>query len=379
MGNSLPSNRLSVDTPLSPLADVLAWLRLTLVPGVSLRAQRALLEQFGTAQAALDAPLSAIVSVIGVEPARLLAEGPAPALVEASLRWLARSGCHLIPVNDVRYPQALLQIADPPPVLYAQGRIDLLAAPALAIVGSRNASPQGARDAQALARALSDAGLAIVSGLAIGIDAAAHRGGLAGGGSSIAVLGTGPDIIYPRRNRDLAHALAGQGCVISEFPVGTRALPGNFPRRNRLISGMSRAVLVVEAALPSGSLSTAKCALDQNRDVFAVPGSIHSPLSKGCHWLIKEGAKLVESAEDALRELRMEAVLAPAPVAPRPSAQPDPIIDAMGFAPATVDQIAQRTGLDAATLAARLAQLEIDEGVAALPGGWFQRIDKRVV
>ena len=191
----------------------------------------------------------------------------------------------------------------PPPLLHVAGRAELLAAPAFAIVGSRNASTQGSRDAYQLALALSASGLPIVSGLAMGIDAAAHRGGLAERGSSIAVMGTGPDVCYPRDNAALAAALARDGALVSEFPLGTAPRAGNFPRRNRLISGMSRGVLVVEAALGSGSLTTARRALEQDRDVFAVPGSIHSPLSKGCHWLIKEGAKLVESAADVLLEL----------------------------------------------------------------------------
>jgi len=279
-------------------------------------------------------------------------------------------------LGEARYPKAFLNIADPPTAFYAQGRVDLLNTPAFAIVGSRNATPQGLRDAEAFALELSQAGLTIASGMAIGIDAAAHRGGLAGEGSSIAVLGTGPDIVYPRRNRDLAHELAQRGCLITEFALGSPSVAGNFPQRNRLISGLSRGVLVVEASMPrSGSLITARCAADQNRDVFAIPGSIHSPLSKGCHWLIKQGAKLVENADDVLEELG----IAPKCEEParKPGRKPDPLLDAIGFAPASIDQLAQRSNLDAATLAARLSRLEIEGRVEALAGGWFQRVDAR--
>jgi DNA processing protein len=188
--------------------------------------------------------------------------------------------------------------------LYARGRIELLRRPALAVVGSRNATAQGAANAESFAKALSDSGLTIVSGLALGVDAAAHRGGLAGAGSTIAVLGTGIDVIYPRTNATLAAQIAERGLLISEFPLATGALASNFPRRNRLISGLAQGCLVVEAALASGSLITARSAAEQGREVFAVPGSIHSPVSKGCHALIKSGAKLVESAEDILGELR---------------------------------------------------------------------------
>ena len=368
-----------VDSALSSHADIHAWLRLALVPGVSPAVQRALLKEFGTPQSVVAASRGVVALHAGEKVARLITQGPSAEAVDATLKWLAKPGCHLLAIGDAPYPGALLDIPDPPTVLYARGQIELLNRPSFAIVGSRNATPQGLRDAHAFARALSDAGLAIVSGLALGIDAAAHRGGLAGAGSSVAVMGTGADIIYPRRNHDLAHALAGQGCLISEFPVGTPSLAGNFPRRNRLISGLARGVLVVEAALPSGSLTTARFALEQGRDVFAIPGSIHSPLSKGCHWLIKEGAKLVESADDVLAELGGGIVARSVPLEATQPGKVEPILDAMGFAPATLDQLAQRTGLDAATLAAQLAHLEIEESVAALPGGWFQRIEKHVI
>lgn len=350
--------------------EVRAWLALTLVPGVSLRTQHALLKALGSPLAVAAAPFSQLAQVAGPEAAGALKRGPRPGLLEGTMRWLEGPDRHLVAAGDDRYPQALLHIGDPPHVLYVQGRTELLNAPSLAIVGSRNATPHGAQDAQELARALSDAGLAIVSGLALGIDAAAHRGGLAGASSSLAIMGTGPNVLYPRRNQPLARELAQRGCLVSEFPLDTPAAAGNFPRRNRLISGISRGVLVVEAALKSGSLITAQCALDQGRDVFAVPGSVHSPLSKGSHSLIKGGAVLVEGVDDVLRELDM------APTGQTQAACTrggDLVLDALGFAPASLDELAMRTQLGAATLAARLTRLELEGSVDSLPGGRFQR------
>lgn len=295
------------------------------------------------------------------------------AQAEAAAKWCEQPGHHLIARGDPAYPKALEEIADPPRLLYVKGRLELLQKPAFAIVGSRNATAQGVRDAEAFAYALSSAGLPIVSGLALGIDAAAHRGGLRAEGASIAVVGTGADRLYPARNRDLADALAASGALVSEFPLGTPPLPQNFPRRNRLISGLARGVLVVEAALESGSLITARFAAEQNRDVFAIPGSIHAPTSKGCHQLIKDGAKLVDCVEDILEELRIEALQPPPSPRTRVEAQ-DPFLAAMGAAPVSLDQIAQRTGEAAGEIAARLSALQIDGHVAAMPGGLFQRL-----
>ena len=368
-----------MDTSLSSREDAPSWLRLTLVPGVPAATQRSLLKAFGTPEGVVCASRRDIAAVAGGKVAELLSGGPDAALLEKTLRWIERPGQHFIALSDESYPKALLDIAEPPTVLYVTGRVEMLNVPAFAIVGSRNATPQGMRDAEAFAHALSQAGLAIVSGLALGIDAAAHRGGLAAAGSSMAVMGTGPDIIYPRRNLELAQALASKGCLISEFALGTPSAPGNFPRRNRLISGLSRGVLVVEAALQSGSLTTARCALEQGRDVFAIPGSIHSPLSKGCHWLIQQGAKLVESAQDVLGELGWNAPRAAQETAGAEEHDRDPLLEAMGFAPVSIDQMAELTGLGAAKLAARLSYLEIDGRITALAGGWFQRIKKRVI
>jgi DNA processing protein len=338
-------------------------------------AQRALLRAFGSPAAAVDAAPSDIAEIVGRPAAEALGQGPTPDAVDATLDWLAQDGNRLLALGDADYPGMLLQIADPPTILFAMGRIELLNVPAIAMVGSRNASHQGIADAEGLARALSDARLCIVSGLALGIDAAAHRGGLAGASSSVAVVGTGLDRVYPSRNRDLAHRLAKEGALISEFPLGAAPVPSNFPRRNRLISGLSRGVLVVEAALKSGSLTTARTALDQGRDVFALPGSIHSPLAKGCHALIKQGAKLVESADDVLVELGLAAAV---PARHRGiSGTDDSLISALGHAPASLDALAERTGQPARLLAARLTEFELAGAVERLPGGLFRRLARK--
>jgi DNA processing protein len=298
--------------------------------------------------------------------------GPDASLLAETLAWLDQPGNSLLTLGDPDYPKPLLEIADPPALLYCKGRRDLLGRPGLGIVGSRNATPQGLRDAEAFALALSDAGLTIVSGLALGIDAAAHRGGLAGSGSSIAVVGTGLDRIYPARNKALAHRLAEQGLILSEFALGTPPLPGHFPSRNRLISGLARGVLVVEATTDSGSLITARVAAEQGREVFAIPGSIHSPLARGCHALLKQGAKLVESAADILDELAWQQRITPPAHLSAPL--PDPVLDAMDGAPVTLDTLAQRSGLTLDALSAKLLTLELEGRIAPLPGGRYQKI-----
>jgi DNA processing protein len=296
--------------------------------------------------------------------------------VARALDWASGAQHFVVTLADEIYPRALLEIPDPPPLLYAHGKLELLQQPALAIVGSRNASAQGESNAEHFAKALSEAGLTVVSGLALGIDAAAHRGGLAARGSTIAVLGTGIDIVYPNRNAELAAEIARSGLLVSEFPLGTPAIAHNFPRRNRLISGLARGCLVVEAAVASGSLITARCAADQGRDVFAIPGSIHSPLSKGCHALIKTGAKLVESAEDVLAEL---AGFKPSGSASTVRGESEPasgLLAAMGHDPVDVDSLCARAGLSAEQVASELLRLELDGRVTALPGGLYQRLEK---
>lgn len=361
-----------MNTDHSSRFDAAAWLGLTLVPGVAQSAQRSLLQAFGSPGQVLEESFAAIASVCGTGVATALAQSAGASMVDRALRWLDVDGNHLVALADAAYPAPLLEIHDPPTVLYVRGRLELLNSTCVAIVGSRNATLQGARDAEGFAAKLSEAGVCIVSGLAAGIDAAAHRGGLAHEGSSIAIMGTGADVIYPSANRTLAEQLARDGCIVSEFPLGAPPEKGNFPRRNRVISGLSRGVLVVEAALQSGSLITARRALHQDRDVFAIPGSIHSPLSKGCHDLLKQGAILVENADDILVELRMKRRRDDTPA--RDGATGDPLLEAMGYAPISMDQITSITGLGPAKLAASLSRLEIDGRIAALAGGLFQRI-----
>jgi DNA processing protein len=356
-------------------SDATEWLRLCLVPGIPGASQRALLKAFGTPGAAIGASHSAVAEVSGRDVADALAAGPAPALLATTLAWLEAPGRHLLALGDDDYPRSLLEIPDPPTILHALGDPALLGHPAIAIVGSRNATRQGTIDAHEFALALSRLGYSIASGLAVGIDAAAHRGGLAGPSSTIAVVGTGLDRVYPATHRELAREIASRGVLVSEFALGTPPLAANFPRRNRIISGLTRGVLVIEAAVASGSLTTARLALEQGRDVFAVPGSIHSPLSKGCHWLIKQGAKLVESAEDLLAEL--QGIPAPFPAAPSPDeSRPggEPLLETLGHSPASLDALALRTGDSASTLAAELTRLELAGRVERLPGGLYRQL-----
>jgi DNA processing protein len=355
------------------------WIRLTLVAGVGGESQRALLRKLGPPENIFRATRSDLERVVSAPLAAGLLAQPAQAEIDRTLAWASQTGNHLITLADPEYPRALLETPDPPIMLYGKGRLELLDRPALAVVGSRNPTPQGLANAEAFSRALSESGLTIVSGLALGIDAAAHRGALDRVGSTIAVIGTGADRVYPARNQDLAHRIAQQGLILSEFALGTPALAANFPRRNRLISGLSRGVLVVEAAERSGSLITARLAGEQGREVFAIPGSIHSALSKGCHRLIKDGAKLVESAADVLSEIGQtgaaHAAAGPRPTAAPASAEDAALLAAMGYDPVDLDELTQRTGLTPGALSAMLLALELEGRVAALAGGRFQRLD----
>jgi DNA processing protein len=358
-----------------PDQELLSWIKLGLVAELSAAPFRKLLAEFGSPEAICSATHSALRHLVTAEVASALERGPDPARVEATLRWLEDSSNRVITLADEAYPRLLLETSDPPALLYLKGNPDLLNRNALAVVGSRNATQQGIANAEAFAHELSDGGFTIVSGLALGIDAAAHRGGLAGAGSSIAVVGTGLDIVYPARNRDLAHRLAEEGALVSEFALGMPALASNFPRRNRLLSGMARGCLIVEAALKSGSLITARYALEQGREVFAVPGSIHSSLSKGCHLLIKQGAKLVESAADILEEFGVRTAPAKA-VGNIRSGNPDldTVLEALGFDPVALEKLCERCGLTPESASAMLLQLELDGFVNRLPGGKFQRL-----
>ncbi|HVF64500.1 MAG TPA: DNA-processing protein DprA [Casimicrobiaceae bacterium] len=353
-----------------------AWARFALV-SVPQPVAVALLQRFGSAEGIFAATHAQLTQAVPPPLAARILAHPDAGVFERTRAWLDHPDHHLLAWDDDDYPHALLELGDAPPVLFYRGRRDALNTPAIAIVGSRHATPQGVDNARMFARALSQAGLAIVSGLALGIDAAAHRGALDAGAPTIACVGTGPDRIYPASNDALADEIVATGGLVSEFLPGTPPLRQNFPRRNRLISGLARGVLVVEATLQSGSLITARLAGEQGRDVFAIPGSIHSPFSKGCHKLIREGAKLVETAQDVLDELAIPGVALSIDngVARERGATAYPaIIAALGGDPCDVDTLIARTQLSAASLSAALVELELDGHVAALPGGRWQKV-----
>lgn len=352
-----------------------SWLHLTLTPGLGAVTIRELLKQFGLPENVLTRKRAELARLAPADALEALDSQSVARAVEQALEWVSQPGRAVVTLADDHYPRPLLEIADPPTLLYARGHLELLGRPALAIVGSRNATAQGARDAERFARAFSEAGLTIVSGMALGIDTAAHRGALAARGSTIAVLGTGIDVAYPARNGALYEEIAEKGLLLSEFPLGTHPVAQNFPRRNRLISGLAQGCLVVEAAPASGSLITARAAAEQGRDVFAIPGSIHSPLAKGCHALIKSGAKLVESAEDVLAELSafQRGGSASTPL-PQAEAGDEPLLEHMGFDPVDVDSLCARAGLPARRVSAELLRLELAGRIATLPGGFFQRL-----
>ncbi|MCW5617717.1 MAG: DNA-processing protein DprA [Nitrosomonas sp.] len=376
-------------------ADIESWLKLCLIKGVGDESIRRLLVAFGNPAAILSAPEAALERIVKKSIGKHIKRGAEPARVNAALNWLKDPANSIVTLAESDYPAQLLHIQDPPPLLYFKGNRDLLTRPALAIVGSRNATPQGLSNAEVFAESASNAGFCIISGLALGIDTAAHLGGLRGSAASMAVVGTGLDIVYPAKNHQLAHKLARNGALISELPLGTPAIGRNFPRRNRIISGMSQGCLVVEAALRSGSLITARQALEQGREVLAIPGSIHSPLSKGCHLLIKEGAKLVESIQDILDELnysvrngcqtkkdvqasRTERMTQDKiQQFPEDSSQPDEgvlLLKCLGHDVIDIDTLCIRSGLTVESVSAMLLTLELSGYVACLPGGCYQRI-----
>ena len=349
------------------------WLRLTLTDGLGPASVRQLLLAYGSPQRVLEAGMLDLLRHLPQELAAAIAAGGNQEAAGTTLKWLEDPANHVVTLGDPHYPQLLLQISDPPPLLYVKGDCALLNQFAVAIVGSRNATTQGITNAEAFARALSEAGITVVSGLALGVDAAAHRGGLAGKASSIALVGTGLDVVYPARNRSLAHALAERGALVSEFPLGTPALASNFPRRNRLISGVSRGCLVIEAALQSGSLITARMANEQGREVFAMPGSIHSPLAKGCHRLIKQGAKLVDDVNDILEEFKFSLAATKAEALPEHSPATARLLELMGYDPCSHDALSARAGLPADALASFLLELELSGLIEKLPGNQYQR------
>jgi DNA processing protein len=351
-----------------------AWLRLTLVEGLGAAAIRQLLGVFGSPQQVLDAGIPELRRHLTPELASAIGAGGNEQAADTALAWLGDPANHIVALGDQDYPQLLLQIPDPPPLLYVKGHSSLLNNFSLAIVGSRNATAQGVTNAEAFARALSDAGITVVSGLALGVDAAAHRGGIAGKSSSIAVVGTGLDVVYPARNRALAHALAERGALVSEFPLGMPALAANFPRRNRVISGLTRGCLVIEAALQSGSLITARLANEQGREVFALPGSIHSPLAKGCHRLIKQGAKLVDDVNDILEEFDFARATQKTGAVPALGPAATCLLEALGHDPCTLDALTARAGLSIDAISAVLLELELSGVIEKRPGGIYQRV-----
>jgi DNA processing protein len=358
-------------------ATLASWLALSLIRGLGGEGARRLLKEFGSPEAIFGASSISLRALVKPDVAAQFNNGIDESLLHPTLNWLEEEGNQIVTLADEAYPQLLLNIPDPPLLLYVKGRLDLLNHAAVAIVGSRNATPQGVSNACAFANALSDAGVCVISGMAHGIDAAAHLGALSGRGSSIAVVGTGLDKVYPSANHELAHALAREGTLVSELPLGTPPLAANFPRRNRLISGMSHGCLVVEASLQSGSLITARLAAEQGREVFAIPGSIHSPQSKGCHALIKQGAKLVETALDIVEELESLIEVAPQQASVTPverTGQDETFLQHLGFDPVDLNTLSTRSGLTVSELSAMLLTLELDGRVHTLPGGLYQRI-----
>ncbi|PMS20158.1 DNA-protecting protein DprA [Trinickia dabaoshanensis] len=401
-----------------------AWLALTSVRALKPAILRALLAAFGDARSLLAQPFEALADEAGSAIARAVAAAARADVreqVDRTLAWCAAPGHALVTLDDPAYPCSLFNMHDPPPLLYVSGQLQWLHAPSVAIVGSRNATPQGAADARRFARELARAGLVVVSGLALGVDAAAHRGALDAGGATLAVVGTGADLVYPAQHHALADEIAACGAIVSEWPLATPAKPAHFPQRNRLIAGLTRGVLVVEAALRSGSLITARLSNEMGRDVFAVPGSIHSPVSRGCHQLIKDGAMLVETAADVLQALGLTVTedtgepqradrraketqpsrqrqarrsstprpesasksakpRVPAPAlplfdTPPPALSPDGsrLLEALGHAPAALEILAGRTDMDSGTLQGALLELELRGYLTVLPGGRYVR------
>lgn len=366
-----------------------SWLILALVPGLAARRIVELTEHFGGAEATVGAGTAALNGA-GLSQAQVTAiQQPDEERLEAARAWLGENDNHLVTLEDERYPPLLKRIADPPPLLWIRGDTDALWQPQLAVVGSRNPSAGGRDNAREFCAHLARSGLVITSGLAAGIDGEAHAAALEAGGTTIAVTGTGLDRVYPARHRALAHRIVARGALVSEFPLGAEARRDHFPRRNRLISGLSLGVLVVEAAQRSGSLITAHHAVDQGREVFAIPGSIHNPLAKGCHRLIREGAKLVETANDILEELapmarelgaEIEGHLSEStgangdPAVGQSSGERKAVLEAVGWDPTSVDEVVERTGLTAEAVSSMLLMLELDGAVASVGGGRYSRV-----
>jgi DNA processing protein len=366
--------------------ELAAWLRLTLTVGNA--TARRLLAAFGLPQGVFSQSEAALGQLISPAQSSALHSEPEsmPALLEATWQWLQGTETagrrRILTLADPDYPVGLLNIEDPPLMLYLMGEVHARWPVGIAVVGSRNPTPQGLANARQFARSFAQAGLTVVSGLALGVDAAAHEGALEGAAAgqmaTVAVVGTGLDRVYPRQHLELARRIAQHGLLVSEYPLGTPPLPANFPKRNRIIAGLSQGTVVVEAALKSGSLITARQAAEQGKDVFAIPGSIHSPQSRGCHALLKQGAKLVETAQDVLEEVSLPDSYRRTPAALQPSPErsrsQDDLLAALGFDPVSLDALVARTGVAPAHLQAKLLELELEGEVARLPGGLFQRV-----
>ena len=371
-----------MDRQLEALSEKLQWISLGSIPGIGTQKFCQLLKAFGTPDQIYNASLKQLRQVVDDSISLKIAEGFNPQHYQSTVQWLGETNNYLVTLADAEYPQSLLEITDPPPYLYAKGNLALLNKPAIAIVGSRNATVQGEKNAEAFAAELCRHNLCVVSGLALGIDGAAHRGALKAKGATIAVVGTGLDIVYPAKHRDLAHEIVQHGLIISEFDLGVPSKPQNFPKRNRIISGLSLGCLVVEANLQSGSQITARLATEQGREVFAIPGSIHSPMSKGCHQLIKQGAKLVDSVKDIVEELDLniigtsttDSTLKTDDVLSTENASADLILSTLGFDPMRMENIVSVTGLTVSEVSSMLMLLELEGKVASLTGGHFQKI-----
>ncbi|MGB6008772.1 DNA-processing protein DprA [Castellaniella sp.] len=392
--------------PTADETELRAWIRLSLEPELGPARIRLLLSAFGMPQDICAASTGNLARYLDPGLAARLRQAPDEPLqqaIDTSLSWLAEPGHHLLTLADPLYPSALFELNDPPPILYAHGQLDVLSRPMLAIVGARSATPEGARNAHDFARHLAQQGWCVVSGLASGIDGAAHAGALdAGttGGGTLAVLGTGIDRVYPPAHRGLAHRIAEHGLMLSEFPLGAQGLPFHFPQRNRIVAALSQGVLVVEAAARSGSLITARLAGELGREVFAIPGSIHSPLSRGCHALIRQGAKLVESGQDIIEELRQgdlpgiaarsatprtaamprrPPVSPPAQTEASPARDPDAaaLLQALGYEPADLDTLQARTNWPIDRLMSQLTLMEIGGALERQQDGRYRRLPDR--
>ena len=393
--------------------DIQAWLRLTQTEGIGQETVRHLLSAFGLPKDILTLQANQLKNVVTEQIAQRLLNPSSTFLKELddlserTYAWSTEPEHYFITLADQNYPPALLSLPDPPPIIYVRGKISLLSSTGIAVVGSRNATAQGKSNAEKFSRALSDAGITVISGLAYGIDASAHSGALSGPGSTIAVLGTGIDRVYPAAHRSLAHEIAANGILLSEHALGSPPKAFHFPRRNRLIAGLSQGVLVVEAAAQSGSLITARLAAELGHDIFAIPGSIHSPLSKGCHFLIKQGAKLVETAQDIFDELpqnthqgmslknlsstkindtalsastststsSVSAISFERTINPQDAEDTEALLKTMGYEPIGIEQLCMHTGYSAGDLNSRLLLLEIDGKIVRLPGGMYQQTD----